>query len=427
MSNLETAPAEVACGGAAAAGVEVLHPREGPLGGPRAMRVLRTLPQRQRSLIGAWCFIDHYGPVRARTDVPPHPHTGLQTVSWLFDGGVEHRDSAGVRAVVRPGELNLMTAGAGICHSEVSIGSEPVLHGVQLWVALPDSDRDTGRDFAHYAPEPISLPGAVARVFLGGLAGSRSPVRTFTPLVGAQLDLEPNTTLDIEVDPAFEHGVLCDSGPVALSGVALAVADLGYQGPGHPTLRVRNLGDQPARMLLLGGTPFGEQLVMWWNFVGRSHDDIVRYRRLWENADDRFGAVMGYRGPVTRLPAPPLPTTRLRPRAIPQRREHMTADKTGAPTTVTADEGRYTIAVDGKTVGLADFYDRGDQRVFHHTEIDPAYGGRGLATILVEEALNAARDEGKRIVPVCSMVVTVLKKHPEFDDITDPVTPDVDR
>ena len=105
----------------------------------------------------------------------------------------------------------------------------------------------------------------------------------------------------------------------------------------------------------------------------------------------------------------------------------MTADKTGSPTTVTAEEGRYTIEVDGKTVGLADFADRGDQRVFFHTEVDPAYGGRGLATILVQEALNAARDEGRRVVPVCSMVVTVLRKHPEFDDITDPVTGDIER
>ncbi|HWT48356.1 MAG TPA: GNAT family N-acetyltransferase [Mycobacterium sp.] len=103
----------------------------------------------------------------------------------------------------------------------------------------------------------------------------------------------------------------------------------------------------------------------------------------------------------------------------------MTADKTGAQTTITADQGRYTIAVEGKTVGLADFADRGDQRVFYHTEIAPEFGGRGLATILVEAALNAARDEGKRIVPVCSMVVTVLEKHPEFDAITDPVTAEV--
>jgi quercetin 2,3-dioxygenase len=316
MSNLEAAPAEVAC--VASRGpsslVQVLHPREVPLGGPRAIRVLRTLPQRQRSLIGAWCFIDHYGPVSARMDVPPHPHTGLQTVSWLFSGGVEHRDSAGVHAVVRPGELNLMTAGAGICHSEVSIEADAVLHGVQLWVALPGSDRGAGRDFAHYVPAPIALPGAVAWVFLGELAGSRSPVHTFTPLLGAQIDLVANAGLDIEVDPSFEHGVLCDSGSVHMGGTGLGVGDLGYHGPGSSSLHLRNVADRPARVVLLGGTPFTEQLVMWWNFVGRSHDDIVAYRRLWQDGDDRFGAVQGYQGAVTRLPAPPLPATRLRPR-----------------------------------------------------------------------------------------------------------------
>ena len=285
------------------------------------MRVQRTLPQRQRSLIGAWCFIDHYGPASARMDVAPHPHTGLQTVSWLLCGDVEHRDSASVRALIQPGELNLMTAGAGICHSEVSVESAAVLHGVQLWVALPDSDRDTGRDFAHYVPAPTSLPGAVARVFLGELAGSRSPVHTFTPLLGAQIDLEANARLDIDVDPAFEHGVLCDSGPVAVDDATLADADLGYQSPGSHTLHLRNLSDGPARVVLLGGTPFTEELVMWWNFVGRSHDDIVTYRQLWEDADKRFGAVHGYRGSVTRLPAPPLPTTQLRPRPSAQRKE----------------------------------------------------------------------------------------------------------
>ena len=253
-------------------------------------------------------------------DVPPHPHTGLQTVSWLFSGGVEHRDSAGVHAMVRPGELNLMTAGAGICHSEVSIESPRCLHGVQLWVALPDSDRDTGRDFAHYVPKPISLPGAVARVFLGELAGSRSPVHTFTPLLGAQIDLKPNARLDIDVDPAFEHGVLCDSGPVAMGETTLAVADLGYQGPGSSALHLRNAGTGPRGWCCWAAPPSPNELVMWWNFVGRSHDDIVGYRQLWEDADDRFGAVHGYRGSVTRLPAPPLPTTRLRPRPLPKER-----------------------------------------------------------------------------------------------------------
>jgi redox-sensitive bicupin YhaK (pirin superfamily) len=324
VSNLETAPAEVACvaaGFAGCDGIEVLHPREVPLGGPRAIRVRRTLPQRQRSLIGAWCFADHYGPhdVRGSTgmDVPPHPHTGLQTVSWLFSGEVEHRDSAGVHQLVRPGDLNLMTAGAGICHSEVSTRATTILHGAQLWVALPDRDRDTGRDFAHYVPEPISLQGATVRVFLGEIAGSRSPVHTFTPLLGAQVDLEPGAAVERDVDPDFEHGVLLDQGVVAMSGTRLDVADLAYQGPGHTSLHLHNAGDRPARVLLLGGTPFTEELVMWWNFVGRSHDDIVTYRQQWQHADDRFGAVHGYEGSTQRLPAPPMPTTTLRPRPAP--------------------------------------------------------------------------------------------------------------
>jgi redox-sensitive bicupin YhaK (pirin superfamily) len=319
VSNTDAAPAEVACVASPFAGV--LHPREVPLGGPRAIKVRRTLPQRERSLIGAWCFADHYGPhdVRASTgmDVPPHPHTGLQTVSWLFSGEVEHRDSAGVHAMVRPGELNLMTAGAGICHSEVSTAATTVLHGVQLWVALPDSDRDTARDFAHYVPRPRSVGGATLRVFLGELDGDRSPVHTFTPLLGAQLDLDPGADLTLEVDPEFEHGVLLDQGSVEVAGSALGVADLAFQAAGNNGLAIVNRGESPARLVLLGGPPFPEQLVMWWNFVGRSHEDIARYRQLWEDHDDRFGAVEGYEGAASRLPAPPLPNATLRPRPNP--------------------------------------------------------------------------------------------------------------
>jgi quercetin 2,3-dioxygenase len=320
VSNTDAAPAEVACVASPFAGV--LHPREVPLGGPRAIRVRRTLPQRERSLIGAWCFADHYGPHDVRggqgMDVPPHPHTGLQTVSWLFSGEVEHRDSAGVHAMVRPGELNLMTAGAGICHSEVSTAATTVLHGVQLWVALPHSDRDTGRDFAHYVPEPHPVAGATLRVFLGELAGDRSPVHTFTPLLGAQIDLDPGARLTLDVDPGFEHGVLLDQGSVEVGGTALAVADLAFQAAGADCLEVVNRGDGPARVVLLGGPPFPEQLVMWWNFVGRSHQDIAAYRQMWEDRDGRFGAVQGYQGAVSRLPAPPLPNATLRPRPNPE-------------------------------------------------------------------------------------------------------------
>ncbi|WP_166907449.1 pirin family protein [Mycobacterium sp. DL440] len=319
MSNTDTAPTEVTCANSEFTGV--LHPREVPLGGPRAILVRRTLPQRDRSMIGAWCFADHYGPYDTRTgrgmDVPPHPHTGLQTVSWLFEGLIEHRDSAGVHAMVRPGELNLMTAGAGICHSEVSMPEAPILHGVQLWVALPGAARDTGRDFAHYAPPPRTVDGATVRVFLGELAQSQSPVHTFTPLLGAQIDLDPGAELTLDVDPAFEHGVLLDQGAIEVCGTTLAVADLGYQAPGRTQLHLVNRGGDPARALLLGGTPFTEELVMWWNFVGRSHDDIAAYRELWQANDARFGDVQGYSGNIPRLPAPPLPNGRLKPRPRP--------------------------------------------------------------------------------------------------------------
>ncbi|WP_433501228.1 pirin family protein [Sphaerimonospora sp. CA-214678] len=321
MSNVESVPAEVRCRAGTPAGedgVEVLTPRRVPLGGPRAMNVHRTLPQRRRSLIGAWCFADHYGPddvVRTGgMDVPPHPHTGLQTVSWLFAGEIEHRDSLGVHARVRPGELNLMTAGHGIAHSEVSLPSVTTLHGVQLWVALPDAARDAARDFRHYVPDPVQADGYLMRVFLGSLAGQASPVATFTPLLGAELTLRPGGRAELEVDPRFEHGILVDTGTVCVRDTELAHRDLGYLAAGASTLVLHNTGDRPARLLLLGGEPFAEEIVMWWNFVGRDHEEIVEFRQAWEEGSDRFGEVRGYAGRTSRLPAPVLPNARLQPR-----------------------------------------------------------------------------------------------------------------
>ncbi|TDH56842.1 pirin family protein [Mycobacterium eburneum] len=285
------------------------------------MTVHRTLPQKQRSLIGAWCFIDHYGPddvaATGGMDVPPHPHTGLQTVSWLFTGEIEHRDSGGVHALVRPGELNLMTGGHGICHSEVSTHSTTILHGAQLWVALPDAARDAPRDFQHYAPPPVDLGGATARVFLGALAGQPSPVPTFSPLLGAELTVEPGARVQLPVSPQFEHGLLVDTAALRLADTALVRRDLGYVGTGVSTLTVTNPTDAPGRALLLGGAPFGEQIVMWWNFVGRSHDEIIAFRDAWQHESDRFGRVDGYRGALARLPAPPLPHGRILPRGNP--------------------------------------------------------------------------------------------------------------
>jgi quercetin 2,3-dioxygenase len=301
--------------------VEVITSREVPLGGPRAMTVRRTLPQRARSLIGAWCFADHYGPDDVgRTggmDVPPHPHTGLQTVSWLFSGEIEHRDTTGAHAIVRPGELNLMTGGSGVAHSEVSTPASGTLHGVQLWTALPDSARHAPRAFVHHVPEAVRLDGAVVRVLLGTLAGCTSPVTTHSPLLGAELVLEPCTEVVLDVSPAFEHGVLVDEGPVVFGDAELGRAELGYLPPGAGRLTITNPGDRPARVMLLGGEPFEEPVVMWWNFVGRTHEEIAAYREDWEAGAERFGRVEGYRGPVQRLPAPPLPGVRLKARSAP--------------------------------------------------------------------------------------------------------------
>ncbi|MFK5582364.1 pirin family protein [Serinicoccus sp. LYQ131] len=331
MSSLETRPDETTCGAQRPEPLElsVLPPREVPLGGPRAMTVRRTLPSRERTMIGAWCFVDHYGPdpVEGRgMVVPPHPHTALQTVSWLFSGEIEHRDSTGVQAVVRPGELNLMTAGHGVCHSEVSVtgpGAPAVLHGAQLWVALPGADADVAPSFEHHVPEPVTVPGARVSLFLGalGLPGDRellSPVRTYTPLLGAEVRLEPGAELELAVDPGFEHGVLGDTGQVEVEGREVAPAHLAYLGPGRDRLRLR-AGEQGARVLLLGGPPFGEQIVMWWNFIGRSHEDVVEARQRWQQElatgafpQGRFGAVQ-HPG-LEALPAPVLPQVRLRPR-----------------------------------------------------------------------------------------------------------------
>ncbi|XVV07096.1 pirin family protein [Actinosynnema sp. CA-248983] len=320
MSNVEATPVEVVCGATTAhRPVEVLKPRDVPLGGPRAMSVRRTLPQRDRTMIGAWCFADHYGPddvsETGGMDVAPHPHTGLQTASWLFTGEIEHRDSLGVHAMVRPGELNLMTGGAGICHSEVSTSNTTTLHGVQLWIALPDAHRNAPRNFQHHAPDPITIDGATVRVFLGTLCDETSPVETFTPLLGAELVLAPRADLALTVSPEHEHGLLLDQGTATLNGTLLAPGELAHTATGPTTLHVTNRADTPARAVLLGGTPFGEEIVMWWNFVARTHEEIETFRAEWQAESPRFGQVPDYKG--NRLPAPPLPTGRLRPRGNP--------------------------------------------------------------------------------------------------------------
>lgn len=340
MSNVESSPQELLCPsslaesrgmgqGSGLGGAEILAPRLVPLGGPRAMTVRRTLPQRSRSLIGAWCFVDHYGPDDVGAGpgmaVPPHPHTGLQTISWLFTGEIRHADSAGNHAMVRPGELNLMTAGRGISHSEYSTAATSTLHGVQLWAALPEAARFTEPGFTHYRPETATLPGARLSVFMGSVAGQHSPVATFTPMVGAELVLDAGTRLELDLNPGFEHGFLVDSGRVQVAGTEAAPSELAYLGTGRDSV-VLAAGDEAVRVLMIGGEPLNESIVMWWNFVGRSHEEIVAFRATWQAAigaepDGDFGGLSSFTLPTGQqdapLPAPVLPTVQLRPRANP--------------------------------------------------------------------------------------------------------------
>ncbi|MFD4467895.1 pirin family protein [Rhodococcus sp. NPDC058505] len=323
MSNLEARPDEVVCASRDGTAPRLLDYREVPLGGARAMTVRRSLPQRGQTLIGAWCFLDHYGPDDVRRSggmrVAGHPHTGLQTVSWVFSGEIEHRDTTGAHAIVRPREVNLMTAGSGIAHSEYSTPDTAILHGVQLWVALPDEHRFTAPAFEHYAPPVLDVEGAQAVVFLGSLFGTTSPVRTFTPLLGAELTLRPGQTLRVPLDGSFEHGVLVDSGSVEVAGVAATIGQLVHLPAGASEVDLVAAGDGPVRLLLLGGEPLGEQIVMWWNFVGRSHDEVAGFRADWQSERDNRPAADGRFGPFPgewdeTIPAPMLPNARLRPR-----------------------------------------------------------------------------------------------------------------
>ncbi|MFD1824233.1 pirin family protein [Mumia zhuanghuii] len=330
MSDLERDPQEITCPPTDGHGApEVLEPRLVPLGGPRAMTVRRTLPQRLRSLIGAWCFADHYGPDDVRETggmaVPGHPHTGLQTVTWLFTGEVDHVDTVGSVQRVRPGEVNLMTAGRGIAHSEYSTPETTLLQGVQLWTALPDSARFAGRSFEHHVTEPVAHGPATVRTFVGSFAGSASPVTTYTPLVGAEIVLPAGSEVRFDVDPSYEHGVLVDLGPVDVDGTTVAPAALAYRPVGGTTLALRT-GDSDGRVVLIGGEPLEEEIVMWWNFLGRDHDEIVRFREEWQAqvhgatgpATDAYGPFPDVWGSAV-LPAPELPHTRLKPRKQPPR------------------------------------------------------------------------------------------------------------
>lgn len=314
MTNPEARPAEVECAPASCAeSIEVLTPRDVPLGGPRAMTVRRTLPQRLRSLIGPWCFIDHFGPddvaATGGMQVPRHPHTGLATVTLLVEGNIEHIDSTGFANVVRPGEVNLMIAGRGISHSEFSADGTRTLHGVQLWYALPDALRHGMPQSQHFVAEPVGVPGGTVLTYLGSFAGRAAPIDTRVPALAAEVRIDAGAELALDLDPEYEHGLLLDSGTLELSAAdavrQLGRDELGYL-PAGPSRLLLRAGDAPARAILIGGRPFGERIVMWWNFIGRSHEEIVAYRRAWQSEigkdDAGAGAATGSGGDDGKAP-----------------------------------------------------------------------------------------------------------------------------
>ncbi|MEV7873564.1 pirin family protein [Microbacterium sp. NPDC089188] len=333
MTRLDVAPPEaegpVECDGPRALVVEA---REVPLGGVRGMEVHRTLPHRSLPMVGAWCFLDRFGPQQTLMRVEPHPHIGLQTVTWPIVGEVRHRDAVGSDVVVRPGVLNLMTSGAGIAHSEYSVGEGPIpLDALQLWVALPESRRHGAPAFERHEDLPVLDlgDGSDAVVVMGELGGISSPATVHTPIVGAELRLAAGATVRIPLDPTWEYAVSGMVGAAeATTGVDAVDADasrrpapaiepgstasvdhtrLVYLGTGRDHLELRS--DEGARVFLLGGEPFEADIVMWWNFVGRSHDEIAEAREAWEARSSRFGEVVDH-GPE-RIPAPSLPGVRL--------------------------------------------------------------------------------------------------------------------
>ncbi|WOP07377.1 pirin family protein [Streptomyces cyaneofuscatus] len=317
MSNLDRQATPSVCGGrgfvVAEPVRELLTPRRVPLG--ESTEVRRLLPNLGRRMVGAWAFVDHYGPDDIADEpgmqVPPHPHMGLQTVSWLHDGEVLHRDSLGSLQTVRPRELGLMTSGRAISHSEESPKPHArFLHGAQLWAALPDAHRHVEPHFQHHTDLPtVTAPGLTATVILGELDGAASPGTTYTPIVGADLTLAEGAEARLPLDPDFEYAVLSMSGEAEVDGVPVLPGSMLYLGCGRTELPLRALSD--AGLMLLGGEPFEEEIVMFWNFIARSGEEIAQARKDWEEGS-RFGEVKGYDG--ARLPAPELPATPLKPR-----------------------------------------------------------------------------------------------------------------
>ena len=268
------------------------------------MRVRRALPQRARRTVGAWCFADQMGPMAATdevgVDIGAHPHTGLQTVTWLTAGELLHRDSLGSEQLIRAGQLNLMTAGHGVSHAEQSTGIHTgLLGGIQLWVAQPDETRHGPAAFEHHAELPrVELPHATATVVVGELGGVTSPARRDTDHLGVELMMHGGPSA-VPVHPDHEHALVVLDGAITVDGSRVTPGHLAYLGTHRDELSLHS--DGLSILMLLGGTPMTDRLFMWWNFVARTAAEVDEALASWNADDGRFGTVDS---PLERISAP---------------------------------------------------------------------------------------------------------------------------
>ena len=270
--------------------------------------IKRALPSRHKRLIGAWCFLDHAGPVVFAQgdglDVGPHPHIGLQTFTWMIEGSMLHNDSLGTQQLIRPKQVNLMTAGRGISHTEVAPEHETQMHAAQLWIALPDDKRNMPAQFDHYPELPVvDKDGIEYTVLVGEFLNTTSPVQVHTPLLGVDLTSKENVTTCLKLNAKFEYAFMALEGTAVIDSHSLDQDNLLVLDAGLEEIEIQLHPN--SRILLLGGEPFASPIVLWWNFVARTQEELHIAREQWVNADQRFGFIAEYAG--ARLEAPSLP------------------------------------------------------------------------------------------------------------------------